>query len=430
MRIAYITAGAAGMYCGNCLRDHALARALRGLGEEVTLVPIYTPLQTDLEPGPEVRRGPVFFNGIRAYLEQHVSYLRKPRPVIDRLLGSRPVDALLSRLPVGTNASKLGAMTHSMLLGETGYQKKEIEQLLDWLKKDLKPDIVHISNLLLVGMARRIKAELGIPIVCTLQSEDHFIGELPEPFRSKCIEEIQERTGELDGLVAVSAAYRSAVCGKYGLDEDRVHVILPGIPLEGHRQKTKKDSSEPLQLGYLARISPEKGLDKLCQAFCALSRDGNDQLALRAGGYLPRSSAEWLEGGSSVLDQAGVSDRTELLGTLDRQEKLQFLSELDLFSVPAQRPESKGLYALEAMASGVPVVLPDEGVFPELIGKGGGGFLYDPTDRDGLKSALGVLLADPGFRERLGREGMESASLHFSSERMAKDTIAYYNRLA
>ena len=100
MRIAYITAGAAGMYCGNCLRDHALARALRGLGEEVTLVPIYTPLQTDLEPGPEVRRGPVFFNGIRAYLEQHVSYLRKPRPVVDRLLGSRPVDALLSRLPV------------------------------------------------------------------------------------------------------------------------------------------------------------------------------------------------------------------------------------------------------------------------------------------------------------------------------------------
>lgn len=430
MRIAYITAGAAGMYCGNCLRDHALARALRGLGEEVTLVPIYTPLQTDLEPGQEVRRGPVFFNGIRAYLEQHVSYLRKPRPVIDRLLGSRPVDALLSRLPVGTNASKLGAMTHSMLLGETGYQKKEIEQLLDWLKKDLKPDIVHISNLLLVGMARRIKAELGIPIVCTLQSEDHFIGELPEPFRSKCIDEIRERAGELDGLVAVSAAYRSAVCGKYGLDEDRVHVILPGIPLEGHRQKTKKDSSEPLQLGYLARISPEKGLDKLCQAFCALSRDGNDQLVLRAGGYLPRSSAEWLEGVSSVLDQAGVSDRTELLGTLDRQEKLQFLSELDLFSVPAQRPESKGLYALEAMASGVPVVLPDEGVFPELIGKGGGGFLYDPTDRDGLKSALGVLLADPGFRERLGREGMESASLHFSSERMAKDTISYYNRLA
>lgn len=429
VKIAYITAGAAGMYCGNCLRDHSLAVALRQLGEKVTLVPIYTPLLTDLESGAELKRGPVFFNGLRAYLEQHVPYLREPRPVIDRIIGSRPVDTILSRIAVSTEASRLGPMTHSMLLGEEGNQRKEIEELLSWLKNDLQPDIVHISNLLLIGMARRFKEVLKVPVVCSMQSEDHFIEALPEPHREGCVAEIRSRAREVDGLVAVSEAYRASITEKYDLDEGKVSVILPGIPLEGHGARARGKDDEGLRLGYFARICPEKGLDKLCQAFSSLALDGNDNLSLRVGGYLPRSSEEWLEGIASNLERAGLADRAELLPTLTRAEKLDFLSDVDIFSVPAQRPESKGLYALEAMASEVPVVLPDEGVFPELIEKGGGGFLYDPADRDALKEALGVLVSDPELRKRLGREGRESATQHFSAERMAKDTLGYYREL-
>ncbi|MCB0293491.1 MAG: glycosyltransferase family 1 protein, partial [Calditrichaeota bacterium] len=65
LKIAYIAAGAAGMYCGSCARDNALATALIRKGHEVALIPTYTPLRTD-EPGASIDR--VFFNGINVYL--------------------------------------------------------------------------------------------------------------------------------------------------------------------------------------------------------------------------------------------------------------------------------------------------------------------------------------------------------------------------
>ena len=197
MKIAYIAAGAAGMYCGNCLHDHALALAMRGLGEDFTLVPTYTPLLTDFDQGDEVRKGGVFFNGASAFLQQHIPFLRKPRPVIDRVLNSRPVEGILSRLSPGTDAASLGPLTQSMLEGEDGNQAREIDGLVRWLKEEMKPDIVHLSNLLLVGMARRLREEVGVPVVCSMQSEAHFIDSLKEPYQSNCIQEIQVRANEL-----------------------------------------------------------------------------------------------------------------------------------------------------------------------------------------------------------------------------------------
>ena len=122
VKIAYITAGAAGMYCGNCLRDHALALAVRGLGEEMVLAPIYTPLRTDLPRGEETKNGPVFFNGVRVYLEQHLPYMRKPRPMLDRMLSSGAVDKLLGTVGVRSEASRLGPLTRAMLKCEEGNQ--------------------------------------------------------------------------------------------------------------------------------------------------------------------------------------------------------------------------------------------------------------------------------------------------------------------
>ena len=430
VKIAYIAAGAAGMYCGNCLRDHALALAVRALGEEMVLAPIYTPLRTDLPQGEETRNGPVFFNGVRAYLEQHLPYMRKPRPVLDRMLSSSPVDKLLGTVGVGTEASRLGPLTHSMLKGEEGNQAREIEELLGWLRDDLKPDIVHLSNVLLVGLARRLREELRIPVICSLQSEDHFIEDLAEPYRTDCIEEIRTRANELDGMLAASAFYREMVCAKYGIEENKVSVVLPGVPLDGHSAERPDPRNGALTIGYLARFGPEKGLDLLCEAFSSLATAGNETLRLSAAGYFPGPSVPWLKEIARRLQGAGVRERTEFLGTLDRGEKLSFLSKLDIFSVPALRPETKGLYAMEAMASGVPFALPEKGVFPEIFERSGGGLLYDPGKPGDLRETLEALIDDDGLRDRLGREGRAAAVEYFNSERMARETMDYYHSLA
>lgn len=415
------------MYCGNCLRDHALALAMRKLGEEITLVPTYTPLLTELDQGAEVKRGHVFFNGVSAFLQQHIPYLRKPRPFLDRMLSSPPIEAALTGVPVGTQAAGLGALTLSMLRGEEGNQAKELEALLQWLNKDLKPDVIHLSNILLVGMARRLREEVGVPVVCSLQSEDHFIDEIETAYRADCIDEIRTRAGELDGMIAVSTYCREAACKKYSLDRGLVDVILPGIPLEGHQPVSRDIDGGPVRIGYLARISPEKGLDRLCDAFFQLAnREGGEELYLSAAGYFPGSSAAWFKDVARRVKESIVRDRVEFLGTLDRPQKLEFLSKLDVFSVPARRPEAKGLYVLEAMASGLPLVLPDRGSFTEIMARGGGGLLYDPDDDDALRSTLEVMTGSSGLRAKHGSKGRQAAEAYFNSERMAQETRDYY----
>ena len=85
MRILSITAGAAGMYCGSCLRDNALAIELMARGHEVTLVPVYTPTLTDDD---NVSRRDVLFGGISVYLQQHSSIFRRVPRFLDRLWDS------------------------------------------------------------------------------------------------------------------------------------------------------------------------------------------------------------------------------------------------------------------------------------------------------------------------------------------------------
>src|SRR3990172_11497725 len=127
MKIAYIAAGAAGMYCGSCLHDNTLAAALLELGEDVILVPTYTPLRTD-EPDVSIRR--VFFGGINVYLQQNSALFRHTPWWLDRLLDHPGLLDRLSQRGVNIQPSELGAMTVSMLRGEAGRQRKEIKKLI------------------------------------------------------------------------------------------------------------------------------------------------------------------------------------------------------------------------------------------------------------------------------------------------------------
>ena len=175
MKIAYITAGAAGMYCGTCLHDNTLATALMQRGHEVSLLPTYTPSRTDEE---NVSVDRVFFGAINVYLQQKLALFRHTPRLFDRLLDNKRLLGWVSRFNGSTDAADLGALTLSMIEGESGHQAKELDKLVAWLDEMIQPDIVHLSHTLFIGFARRLKEELKVPVVCSLQGEDLFFDDL------------------------------------------------------------------------------------------------------------------------------------------------------------------------------------------------------------------------------------------------------------
>src|SRR4051794_5660525 len=169
------------MFCGNCFRDNALVGALRKQGHSVLMVPLYLPLT--LDETDQTRGTPIFFNGVNVYLEQKSEWFRGAPAWLHRLFASPSLLKLASGRAAKTRAADVGDIAISMLLGEDGHQARELEQLIAFLKTQPRPDIICLSNALLVGLARRLKSELGVPIACVLQGEDSFLDGLSDQHR-------------------------------------------------------------------------------------------------------------------------------------------------------------------------------------------------------------------------------------------------------
>src|SRR5688572_29066667 len=147
MKILSITAGAGGMYCGSCLQDNALAAELIARGHDVTLVPLYTPLLTDEA---NVTRPNVLFGGISVYLQQHSALFRRMPRFVDRLLDSPWLIKMFADRSVSTDPRLLGDLTISMLEGTDGVLRKEFDKLLEWVSGEPAPDVVTITNSMLL----------------------------------------------------------------------------------------------------------------------------------------------------------------------------------------------------------------------------------------------------------------------------------------
>jgi glycosyltransferase involved in cell wall biosynthesis len=426
MRIAYVTAGAAGMFCGSCLRDNTLAAALAALGHDALLIPTYTPLRTDEA---DVSQPRVFFGGVNVYLQQKSALFRHTPRWLDRLLDSPRLLRWASRFAVQIEAKKLGELTLSMLRGEHGRQRKELAKLVDWLAAGVRPQLVNLTNVLLSGMVPEMKQRLGVPVLATLQGDDIFLEALPEPYRGQALDLIRAHCRHIDGFLTTSAYYADFMAGYLGLPRERVHVVYPGLNLAGHGGPRPPRDGSPPTVGYFARVCPEKGLHLLAEAFRLLSQEADAPACrLRASGWLGPDQRAYFDGVQRRLKEAGLADRFEYVEAPDHAGKVRFLQSLDVLSVPTTYREPKGLYVLEALANGVPVVQPRHGSFPELIAATGGGVLVEPHDPADLARGLRQLLDDRGRREELGRKGREAVHHHFHAERMARETVAVYEQ--
>lgn len=426
MNIVHITPGAGKMFCGNCFRDNALVAVLRKMGHPTLMVPLYLPLTLDEED--QSAGTPIFFSGINVYLEQKSAFFRKAPRWLHHLLASPKLLRFAAGRAAQTRASEVGDLTLSMIRGEDGNQAREIEELIEWLKTQGPVDVVCLSNALLVGMVRRLKTELRVPVVCMLQGEDAFLDGLPDAQRETTWKALAERAAEADLLVAPSHYFANRMSKRLGIARRRIQVVSNGINLRDYRLAGARPN--PPVLGFFARMCREKGLDLLVDAYIEVKRrKAVSDLKLRVGGGMGPGDAEYVNGLRRKLASAGLAGDVEFFPNLDRSEKQAFLRGISVFSVPARYSEAFGLYVIEALASGVPVVQPRLSAFPELIEATGGGLLCEANDPRSLADSISELLRDPEKAEALGRAGACAVAERFSVERMAENMVTAWSGL-
>src|SRR5262245_36267114 len=423
MKILQITAGAAGMYCGSCTRDNALARELLARGHDVTLVPVYTPTRPD---EPNVSRDRVLFGGISVYLQQHVPLLRWTPQLLDRLWDSPRIIGAFASRAISTDARMLGDLTISMLQGERGVLRKEFDKLIDWIRDEPLPEIINLPNSLLIALAGPLKRVFQRPVCCTLQGEELFLDELVPPFREQARALIREQTRAIDRFVAVSDYCAAFMSSYLTIPPSQFSFVPLGINMDGY-EKPQSGSPGVFTIGYFARIAPEKGLHLLAEAYVRLrQRTAATPMRLEVAGYLPRANQSYLDRARRTLEAAGYGDEFSYRGELDRAGKIAFLRQLDVLSVPATYDEPKGMFLLEAMASGVPVVQPRRGAFVEVVERTGGGLLVAPDSPDALAEGLHAVSSSAATRSAMAARAFHGVRAHYTVAHSASRLLNVY----
>jgi glycosyltransferase involved in cell wall biosynthesis len=424
MRVTYLGAGAAGMICGSCLRDNALARELRALDCEVVFVPLYTPITTDEADSSD---DALLFGGVSVYLEQKSWLFRRlPRFILRWLDRPTFVRRVAEKRQIEVEATALGELTLSMLQGEHGNQRQEVARAVDWINNEARPDLVNLTNLLIAGFVPALRQRLAAPILVTLQGDDLFLDELTAEHRPQVLSELRRLAKEIDGFITFSEFYAEAMSKLLEVPREKFHLVKLGIDTEDFAELERRPDRSPT-IGYFGRIAAEKGFGQIVDAFIMMhKRNAGCDVTLKAGGWLGAGDREYFDAQVTKLEAAGLGAKFEYVGAPDRAGKLAFFESIDVFSLPTLYREPKGMSVLEALASGVPVVQPAHGAFPEMLADTGGGILFDPGNTGELATALTELIDDPESRIRLGEQGRNGVTEGRTARKMAKQTLKIY----
>jgi glycosyltransferase involved in cell wall biosynthesis len=414
MRIAWITAGAGRLYCGACARDLALVKRLRERGHDVQLIPLYTPLRSDGdEPVPAA---PVFYGGLSVFLQQRSFLFRHLPDSWNRFLASPGLLAGVSRFSMSTRAQNLGALAVSVLAGRNGRQHRELDRLIEHLEQTGKPEIVHFGNTLLSGIAPEIKSRLNVPIAASLQGENTFVEGMPEPHRSEARRLMRENCRSVDRFLAPCEAHASEMGDLLQIPQTKVAIVRPALDWTPYAA-AQPGERIPFTIGWLAAIRPSKGLDILVEAFRRLVNERQLDAVLQVAGQV-MDRAHW-QAVNWQLREDRLLPRFNFCEEPDRARKIDFLRSCSVFVVTSRFAESRGIAAMEAMACGIPVVAPDNGIFPELFKQTGGGMLYSTGDATALAQQIRKLVDEPQSAQRLGRRAAETIRRDYSLDQAA-----------
>ncbi|MFA5326979.1 MAG: glycosyltransferase family 4 protein [Prolixibacteraceae bacterium] len=423
MKIAHIIPGSGGsFYCGNCLRDSKYVKALKYLGHQVIKVPMYLPLFDDAHDLNDV---PVFYGAVNLYLKHKFKIFRHMPAFVENALDSKSMLQFAARKAGSTRATGLEDMTVSMLLGEVGEQKEELERMVDWLADEAKPDVIHLSNALLLGLARRIKQRMNCAVICSLQDEDVWGDVMEDKYRREVWELMSDRGKDVDAFIPVSDYYAEEIHRKMTILKKQMHTVHLGVDPADYLPKPITEK-EPV-IGYISRMCEENGLGVLVDAFILLKqKQAFVAVKLRITGGKTGDDLYFIKVQKHKLAKAGIESDVFWVEEFEGEERQKFFDSVRLISVPVLNGEAFGLYMLEAMASGIPMVQPALGAFPEVIETSGGGIIYGENKPEQLAGALGDLILDDKKLQELSVAGIAGVKAHFDIHHQAKRMVKVY----
>lgn len=426
MNIMHIIPGSGGsFYCGNCMRDSKYVEALRKSDHKVVKLPMYLPVFADEHD--LSREVPVFYGAISIYLKQLFPVFRKAPAWVDRALNSRPMLKLASKFAGSTRAKGLEEMTVSMLLGEEGQQKEELQKMIDWIVENCAPDVIHLSNALLLGLAQQLGERLQKPVICSLQDEDVWVDVMKPSAAESVWNLMSKKAAHVTKFISVSDYYAGVMKEKMALPEAKVASIHIGVDPADYTFKPVTEKKR--NIGYISRMCHENGIDILVDAFILLKqKEGFEDVNLVLTGGSTGDDKKLLSDIRHRIKEHGLQKQVEFHDDFEEQGLRNYLEKVSVVSVPVRNGEAFGIYLLECLVSGIPVVQPALGAFPEIVELTGGGVIYQENTPEALAQALEKLLSDPEELDRLSRTGKEGVDKHFHIGVQAKRTIKVYEQ--
>ena len=442
MKILLITTGSGdSFYCGNCLRDVSYAKALMDYGHEVILMPLYMPVRSSESSNKtDIKNPPVFFSAIGFFVAQQW-FRNKGLPGWLRKWFNKPYFMKIAASRAGSTRVKgLEEHTLSMIEGNNTAFTVEAKKLTDWIKTD-KPDIIHLSNSLIIGLAPILKAEFNIPVVCSLQDEDTWIDNMENDYRKRAWTGIFNNSKYLDGLVTVSHFYRrkmkeiipeladiEIVYTGYAGNFNNKTKAGAGTKVEtGAKAEAKAGNVNGSVIGFLSRMSYSYGLDILAEAFILLKkRNTIPGLRLHIAGGQTSDNNKFIKDIKHILKPYSQYVQMEE-GTYDKTDVPAFLSDISVLSVPLRIEEAFPFFLCEAFASGIPAVQPDIGACREIVGTAGR--IYTSNNSTTLADELEKILIDNETMLRLKKEAISVSQNKFSPDSMADNLTRFYSKV-
>jgi glycosyltransferase involved in cell wall biosynthesis len=426
MKIVNIVPGFGGtFYCGNCLRDSGYTKSLVKLGHNAMMLPIYLPL--NMEHGVEENATPIFYGAVNVYLKQKISFLRHMPKWMENIFNSSSILNFAAKQAGSTRTEGLEEMTISMLKGEDGNQNQDLQELIDFLKVHEQPDVVHLSNALLLGLAKQIKDQLKIPVVCSLQDEDVWVDAMNDHYRPIVWDLMSEKAKDIDAFIAVSDYYAKEMKEKMRIPDHQMHTLPIGLEADLYPYSAPVEN--PPTIGFLSRMYEEHGFGLLIDAFILLKNDPEfKEIQLKVSGGYTADDKKFVKKQFRKLQKAGISKDVEVIEDYEAKNRHLFFRQISILSVPVLKGEAFGTYQLESMLCGIPLVQPALGAFPEIIDQTAG-ITYSPNTPDALAAKWKEVLRQPELIQEMSRKGREKVVQKFEIDKVSKQVLEVYKSL-